>query len=232
VRLDGRDGVDAAAVARRRIRGRALAIGISVMPFGVSFGAVSVATGLSMLQTCLLSLVLFSGASQFALVSILGAGGGLASALLTALLLGVRNALYGVSVRGVVGARGLMRPVAAEVTIDESTAMALAEAPAGFGGYAFWATALSVYVLWNVSTLAGALVGRGIGSLSAAGLDAAGPAAFVALLGPRVRAAPSLRTVGLLGAVVALALVPVMPARSTVVVGGVAAAVLAGVRRR
>lgn len=225
------DGIDAAA-ARRRIRGRALAIGVSVMPFGVSFGAVSTATGLSMLQTCLLSLVLFSGASQFALVSILGAGGGLASALLTALLLGVRNALYGVSVRGVLGVRGALRPVAAEVTIDESTAMTLAESGAGFGAYAFWATALSVYVLWNASTLAGALVGRSIGSLSAAGLDAAGPAAFVALLGPRVRGARSLQVVALCGAAVALALVPVMPVGSTVVVGGVvAAAAYAGARR-
>src|SRR5581483_11189154 len=169
----------AARASRRRVRGRALAIGLSVTPFAVSFGAVSVATGLSLLQTCLLSLVLFSGASQFALVSILGAGGGLAAALATALLLGVRNALYGVSVRSLLGARGALRPVAAEVTIDESTAMALAEAPRGFAPYAFWCTALSVYVLWNVSTLAGALVGRGLGSLAVAGLDAAGPAVVV-----------------------------------------------------
>lgn len=229
-RVGAAGDVDGTA-ARRRIRGRALAIGLSVMPFGVSFGAVSTATGLSLLQTCLLSLVLFSGASQFALVSILGAGGGLAAALATALLLGVRNALYGVSVRSLLGARGALRPVAAEVTIDESTAMALAEAPRGFAPYAFWCTALSVYVLWNVSTLAGALVGRGLGSLSVAGLDAAGPAAFVALLGPRLRAA-SLRAVGLLGAAAALALVPVMPAGSTVVVGGLLAALAyAGWRR-
>lgn len=225
-------GDEDARAARRRIRGRALAIGLSVTPFGVSFGAVSVATGLSMLQTCLLSLVLFSGASQFALVSILGAGGGLASALLTALLLGVRNALYGVSVRGLLDVRGAVRPVAAEVTIDESTAMTLAEAPHGFARYAFWMTALSVYVLWNVSTVVGAAVGRGLGSLSAAGLDAAGPAAFIALLGPRLRAA-SMRAVALMGAAVALLLVPVMPAGSTVVAGGCCcAALVAAVRRR
>lgn len=217
--------------ARRRIRGRALAIGLSVTPFGVSFGAVSVATGLSMLQTSLLSLVLFSGASQFALVSILGAGGGLASALATTLLLGVRNALYGISVRGLLDVEGARRVVAADATIDETTAMALAEAQSGQAAYAFWMTALSIYVLWNVATVIGAAVGRSIGSLSAAGLDAAGPAAFVALLGARLRA-PSMRVVALAGTAIALVLVPLMPAGSTVVVGGCTAAALAVLWRR
>jgi 4-azaleucine resistance transporter AzlC len=216
---------------RRRIRGRALAIGLSVTPFGVSFGAVSTATGLSMLQTSLLSLVLFSGASQFALVSILGAGGGLASALATTLLLGVRNALYGVSVRGLLDVHRATRRVAAHVTIDETTAMALAEAENAQAPYAFAATAVSVYVLWNASTVIGAAVGHSIGSLSVAGLDAAGPAAFVALLGSRLRA-HSMRVVALTGAAIAVALVPLMPAGSTVIAGGCIAAALAAWRRR
>jgi len=220
----------AARAARRRVRGRALAIGLSVTPFAVSFGAVSVATGLSLLQTCLLSLLLFSGASQFALVSILGAGGSLGSALAPTLLLGVRNALYGVSVRRLLGLPGWLRPVAAQVTIDETTAMALSETSSGLSAYAFWMTALSVYVLWNAATLIGALVGRGLGSLSTAGLDAAGPAAFVALLAPRVRVV-SMRVVALVGAGVALLCVPVLPAGSPILLGGGVAALLAVVRR-
>ena len=220
------DPADADAGARRRIRARALVIGLSVTPFGVSFGAVSVATGLSVLQTCLLSLVLFSGASQFALVSVLGAGGGVGSALATALLLGSRNALYGVGVRGLLRPAVWMRPVAAQVTIDESTAMAFAEAPVGFSAYAFWTTALSVYVLWNVATLIGAVVGRGLGSLSAAGLDAAGPAAFVALLGPRLRVA-SARVVALGAALLAVLCVPFLPVGSPVLLGGGGAALCA-----
>ena len=120
---DHRDG----AVARRRIRNRALAIALSVVPFGLSFGAVSVAAGLTLLQTCMLSLVLFSGASQFALVSIVAAGGGLGSALATALLLGTRNGLYATRVAELVRLRGWRRAVAAQVTIDESTAMAVAK---------------------------------------------------------------------------------------------------------
>jgi predicted branched-subunit amino acid permease len=227
----GGDAVVAVA-ARRRVRGRALAIGLSVMPFGVSFGAVSVNAGLSVLQTCLLSLVLFSGASQFALVSVLGAGGGLGSALATTLLLGVRNGLYGVSVRGLLGLPPWKRPLAAQVTIDESTAMALAEAPAGLGAYGFWVTAASVYVLWNASTVVGAVAGRGLGSPAAAGLDAAGPAAFAALLGPRLRAASS-RWVALLAVAVAVLCVPLLPVGSPVLLGGgVAAMVFVVVRRR
>jgi predicted branched-subunit amino acid permease len=219
------------AASLRRIRARALVIGLSVTPFGVSFGAVSVGSGLSVLQTCLLSLVLFSGASQFALVSILGAGGGVGSALATTLLLGSRNGLYGAGVRGLLRAPAWLRPLAAQVTIDESTAMAFAEAPAGFAASAFWSTAASVYVLWNLATVLGALVGRGLGSLSVAGLDAAGPAAFVALLGPRLRFA-SARVVALVAAAVAVLCVPLLPAGSPVLVGGGLAALAAVARRR
>jgi predicted branched-subunit amino acid permease len=212
------------AAARRRIRNRALAIGLSVVPFGLSFGAVSVSAGLSLLQTCLLSLVLFSGASQFALVSIIGAGGGVGSALATTLLLGVRNGLYGTRVAELLQPRGWRRPLAAQVTIDESTAMALAEAESGHARPAFWATAASVYVLWNISTAIGAVAGGGLGSPAAAGLDAAAPAAFVALLGPRLRSAP-MRVVALVAAAVALACVPVLPVGTPVLVGGGVAAV-------
>jgi len=216
---------------RARTRARALVIGLSVTPFGVSFGAVSVATGLSVVQTCLLSLVLFSGASQFALVSVLGAGGGVGSALATALLLGSRNTLYGAGVRRLLALPAWMRPVAAQVTIDESTAMAFAEQPSGLSAYAFWATAASVYVLWNLATVLGALVGRGLGSLSAAGLDAAGPAAFVALLGPRMRNL-SAGAVALCAAGIAVVCVPLLPVGSPVLLGGGVAALLAVAVRR
>jgi predicted branched-subunit amino acid permease len=215
------------------VRGRGLAVAASVVPFGLSFGAVSVATGFSVLQTCLLSLVLFSGASQFALVSVLGAGGGLASALGTALLLGVRNGLYVVSVRGLLPLRLWQRPLAAQVTIDESTAMALSESSSGLSVYAFWVTALGVYLLWNASTLIGALVGRGLGSPAAAGLDVAGPAAFAALLGPRLRAGRGPRVVAVVAAAAAAACVPVLPLGSPVLAGaGVAALVAVLAARR
>jgi predicted branched-subunit amino acid permease len=208
----------------RRIRNRALAIALSVVPFGLSFGAVSVASGLSPAQTCLLSTVLFSGASQFALVSIIGAGGGVVSALATALLLAVRNGLYGTRVATLLQPRGWRRAVAAQVTIDESTAMALTEVDSGHSARAFWTTAACVFGLWNASTLIGALVGDHLGSPAAAGLDAAGPAAFTALLAPRLRA-PEMRGVALAAVAVALATVPLLPVGSSVLVGGAVAAI-------
>jgi len=219
------------AAARRRIRNRALAIALSVMPFGLSFGAVSVAAGLTLLQTCMLSLVLFSGASQFALVSIVAAGGGLGSALATALLLGTRNGLYATRVADLVRPRGWRRAVAAQVTIDESTAMAIAETEHGYATRAFWTTAALVYTLWNLSTLAGALAGRGLGSLPATGLDAAGPAAFFALIAPRLRVR-HLRVTGLVAVALAVTCVPLLPVGSPVVVGGVVAALAVAVARR
>jgi predicted branched-subunit amino acid permease len=187
--------------------------------------------GLSVLQTCLLSLVLFSGASQFALVSILGGGGTVGSALSTALLLGIRNGLYGMRVRALLRPRGWRRGLAAQVTIDESTAMAVAEAPGGYAARAFWTTALTVYVLWNLATAAGALIGSGLGSLSSTGLDAAGPAAFVALLGPRIDTA-HMAAVAALAAVVALVAVPFAPVGAPVLIGAIAAVGVLGVRQR
>jgi predicted branched-subunit amino acid permease len=209
----------------RRIRNRALTIGISVTPFGLSFGAVSVEAHLSLVQVCLLSLVLFSGASQFALVSIIGAGGSYFSAVGTALLLGVRNGLYGARINSLLRPSGWRRFMTAEFTIDESTAMAVSEAPSGNAARAFWSTALSVYVLWNVSTVIGALAGNALGSPAMTGLDVAGPAAFVALLAPRLTT-PRMRLVALASGVIALVTVPVVPVGAPILIGGLTAVAL------
>jgi predicted branched-subunit amino acid permease len=120
-RDDASTGGETRRAAERRIRNRALTIGVSVTPFGLSFGAVSVEAHLSLIQVCLLSLVLFSGASQFALVSVIGAGGSYFSAVGTALLLGVRNGLYGARINASLRPSGWRRFLMAEVTIDEST---------------------------------------------------------------------------------------------------------------
>jgi 4-azaleucine resistance transporter AzlC len=211
--------------ARRRIRNRALTIGVSVTPFGLSFGAVSVEAHLSLIQVCLLSLVLFSGASQFALVSIIGAGGSYFSAVGTALLLGVRNGLYGARINALLRPTGWRRFVMAEVTIDESTAMAVSEAPSGHAARGFWLTALSVYVLWNVSTVIGALVGNALGSPATSGLDVAGPAAFIALLAPQLRTA-RMRLVALASGAIALVTVPIVPVGAPILIGGLTAVAL------
>jgi predicted branched-subunit amino acid permease len=218
------DAVNRTAV-ERRIRNRALTIGVSVTPFGLSFGAVSVEAHLNLIQVCLLSLVLFSGASQFALVSVIGAGGSYFSAVGTALLLGVRNGLYGARINALLRPSGWHRLVMAQVTIDESTAMAVSEAPSGHSARAFWSTALSVYVLWNVSTIIGALAGNALGSPATTGLDVAGPAAFIALLAPRLTSL-RMRLVALGSGVIALVTVPIVPVGAPILIGGLTAVAL------
>ena len=206
--------------ARRAVVRDAVGIGVAVGAYGLSFGAAAVTAGLSTLQACTLSLLVFTGASQFALVGVLGAGGSVLAAVAGALLLGSRNTLYAVRLSSLVPARGIRRVVAAQLTIDESTGMATA-APAGLSAYAFWWTGSSVYVLWNLATLLGALGAARLGDPAALGLDAAVPAAFLALLAPQVRERQVL-AVAVAGGLLALVAVPLFPPGVPVLLAGLA----------
>jgi len=209
-------------VARRGVLQDALGIGIAVGAYGLSFGAAAVGAGLSVLQACALSLLVFTGASQFALVGVLGAGGGAGAAVAGAVLLGTRNLPYAVRLTGLLRLTGLRRVLAAQLTIDESTAMSTG-APPGLAGLAFWATGASVYVLWNLATLLGAL-GAGVVDTTALGLDAAVGAAFLGLLAPQVRGRSAL-AVALTGALVAALAIPGTPAGVPVLLAGLAVVV-------
>ena len=194
---------------KRTITMSAVGIGLATGAYGLSFGAISIASGLTPVQTSVLSLLMFTGASQFALVGVLGAGGGAIAAILTAWLLGARNGLYALHVAPMLSLRGVRRLTAAQVTIDESTAMAVAAEPhLPSSRHAFWATGIAVYVLWNIGTLLGALGASALGDPARLGLDAAIPAGFLALLWPRLRDR-SAWAVACGGAVIALALMPV-----------------------
>ena len=184
----------------------ALGIGVAVGAYAVSFGAVATTAGLTVTQACATSLLLFTGASQFALVGVLGAGGTAVAAVLSALLLGSRNTLYAVRLTHLLGLRGPRRVLAAQLTIDESTAMALA-APAGLERTAFWATGGAIYLLWNLGTLLGAVGATRLGDPATYGLDAAVPAAFLALLAPQLRDRANL-LVAAAGGLLALVAVP------------------------
>ena len=191
---------------------------MAVGAYGLSFGAAAVTAGLSTLQACALSLLLFTGASQFALVGVVGAGGGPVAAVAGALLLGTRNTLYAVRLSSLVPTRGPRRVVAAQLTIDESTGMATA-APDGLAPTAFWATGASVYVLWNLATLLGAVGAARLGDPAALGLDAAVPAAFLALLAPQLRTR-ALGGAAVAGAAVAALAVPLTPPGVPVLLAG------------
>lgn len=199
-----------AFAGRTAISRAAAGIGVYAGLFGLAFGAVAAAAGLSVLEAVALSAVMFTGASQFALVGILAVAGSPFAALAAALLLGVRNAFYGVPVTGVVRPRGLGRLLTAHFVIDETTAMAVAQSDRRAGRYAFWVTGISLCSMWNLGTLAGALIGSSIDT-SSLGLDAAAPAIFLALLWPQLARGPA-PAVAIGAVVVALALVTVTPA--------------------
>ena len=214
--------------ARRAVVRQALSVAAATGLYGVSFGALAVAAGLDVWQTMALSLLMFTGGSQFAFVGVLGAGGAAVAAVGTAALLGARNALYGAAMAPVLRVRGVRRLAAAHVTIDESTAVATAQADPATARAGFWWTGVGVLVLWNVFTLVGALVGNALGDPQRWGLDAAAAAAFLGLLWPRLRArAAQLVAAGAI--VVALALTPVAPA-GVPVLAAAAVAVVVGWR--
>ncbi|GAB3258929.1 AzlC family ABC transporter permease [Alteromonas gracilis] len=207
---------------RRAILRDAAAVSVATGAYGISFGAVSVASGLSVWQTCALSLLMFTGASQFALVGVLGAGGTPLSGAVTALLLGTRNTLYGLRLAPTLGWRGPRRLAAAQLVIDESTAMAVTRETREGARLGFLATGLGVFALWNLATLAGALTGDLLGDPRRFGLDAAVGAAFLALLWPRLTDSRN-RLAAVLGAALALSLVPLTPAGVPVLAAGVVA---------
>jgi predicted branched-subunit amino acid permease len=206
--------------SRRGVVRDSLGVGIAVGAYGVAFGASSVAAGLSVLQTALLSLLAFTGGTQFAVVGVISGGG----------TLGARNTLYAMRLAPLLQVRGVRRFVAAQGTIDESTAMALARRDRAMSRVAFWWTFASIYLFWNATTLAGAIGARALGDPAKFGLDAVVPAAFLALLAPRLRAGNIERRIAAGAAVIALILIPLTPPGVPVLASS-AAVLLGGVLR-
>jgi predicted branched-subunit amino acid permease len=199
----------------------ALGVGVAVGVSGVAFGGTAVAAGLTVAQACALSLLAFTGASQYALIGAVAAGGNPLVGAAGALLLGARNAFYGLRLGELLGGRGPGRRRAPQVLIDESTAVTLAQ-PAGTPRrllrLAFGATGGTVFVLWNATTLLGALGASAVGDPRTYGLDVAGPAAFLALLVPRLREGRAAGWVAALAVLLALATTPLLPSGLPVLV--------------
>ena len=215
------------APSRRSVVRNCVGVGVAVGAYGFAFGAASVAAGLSTLQTCLLSLLAFTGGTQFAVVAVVAGGGGLAAALGSGLLLGSRNARYAMRRAPLMRVRGTRRLVAALGTIDESTAMAVSQPDEQLARTAFWWTFGSVFVMWNLATLLGAGGTSALGDPQSLGLDAVVPAAFLALLAPRLRTGRVERRVAVGGAVIAACLIPITPP-GVPVLAATAALLLAG----
>lgn len=203
-------------------------LGFAISVFGVSFGVLATTAGLSVAQACAMSVLVFTGASQFAVIGVLGAGGSLPAAFGSALLLAARNAAYGVALAPTLGRRSLgRRLLAAQLVIDESTALATAQSGPRAREHAFWTAGIAVFVCWNLGTALGAVAGDAVGDPEVFGLDAAFPAGFVALVVPHLRSRQG-RWAAACGALVAVALTPLLPAGAPIVAAalGVVPAVL------
>ena len=207
----------------------ALSVAFTVGLYGAAFGAAGVTAGFSILQTCFLSILLFSGASQFAVVGIMGAGGSAISAIATATLLGFRNALYGLQMAPILKVRGLKRVLAAQITIDESTAVSTLQENDEDRKRGFYLTGIGVYIFWNLFTYLGALGASAIGDPSVWGLDAAVPAAFCGLIWPRLKNKKQF-LVSALAIAWALLLTPIAPAGIPIITT-VLLAVIFGVKK-
>lgn len=213
-------------------RRQAVSVGLATGLYGISFGALATTAGLSVLQTQILSLVMFTGGSQFALVGVIGAGGSAASAIATSTLLGARNTFYALRMAQILDVGGLRRAAAAHVTIDESTAVGTAQSTTAANRYGFWLTGFLVFAGWNVMTLLGAVAGNSLGDPKQWGLDAAASAAFLALLWPRLAARPA-QAVAAAAVVIALSTSPFLSSGVPVILSIVAAfAVAAWITRR
>jgi 4-azaleucine resistance transporter AzlC len=212
----------------REITVAALTLGGAVGVFAIAFGVGAVAAGASVAQTCAMSLLVFTGASQFSAVSVVADGGSTGAALGGAMLLAARNAVYGLALSRIIHGGLATRLLAAQWTIDEPTAMATAQVDPHARRFAFWVTGAAVYGCWNLGTLIGALAGSAIDPQTF-GLDAAFPAGFVAMVAPQLRRPPGL-LVGVLGATICLVLIPFTPVGVPILCSSVA--VLVGIPAR
>lgn len=228
--MPGADHLDHDDALPARVRRDIWVLGAAVGVFGASFGVLATTAGLTVAQACAMSVLVFTGASQFAVVGVISAGGSLGSAFGSALLLAARNAAYGVALAPTLSRRSLgRRLVAAQVVIDETTAMAMAQPGRVAREHAFWTTGLAVFVCWNIGTVLGAVAGDAIGDPEALGLDAAFPAGFVALAVPHLGTRQG-KVAAVCGAAIALVLIPLAPAGVPIVAAalGVVPAVLFG----
>lgn len=200
-----------------------IALGLAAGAAGIAFGAAAVSAGLTVWQACTLSLLAFTGASQFALAGVIASGGSLLAGTAGAILLGGRNALYGLRLAHVLRPRGPVRVLAAIGVIDETTAVALAQPDPGAARKGFTATFACTYLTWNLCTLAGAVGAGRVASPQVLGLDVVGPAAFLALIWPRLKTGRTERAVALGAAAIALAATPVLPVGVPVILAATAA---------
>ncbi len=204
---------------RSSVISMSVGVGLATGLYGISFGALGTAAGLTVWQTQVLSLLMFSGGSQFAVIGVIAASGpaGAIPAIISAWLLGIRNGFYALRLNSVLHLTGLIKLLAAQLTIDESNAVSASQDEPRNSKLGFWITGVSVFVFWNLFTLVGALLGSAMSDPSEWGLDAAAAAAFLGLVWPRLKNLQSNLTAAF-SIALTLLLVPVLPSGIPVIV--------------
>jgi 4-azaleucine resistance transporter AzlC len=197
--------------ARRRLLARAVSLAAAVAPFGLAFGVLCTQAGVHPLAALGFSTLVFTGSAQFAAVAVLGGGGTVAAAVVAGLLLNVRCLAFGLVMAPIFPRSWTRRALASQLMIDESMAVGSSVDDPELRWFGYLAGGLGVFVTWNLSTLVGAVAVPATGTfVTDLGIDATIPAAFLALLWPRLTD-PTQRAMAVIGAVIALLLVPVLP---------------------
>jgi 4-azaleucine resistance transporter AzlC len=190
----------------------------AAMVVGLSFGAIASAAGVPLAQILVMNAFVYAGGAQFMAVGLAGAGATAAAIVVAGLLLNARHLPFGLAIgNGVLGTGRAARLLGSHLMTDESVAFALAQDDPARRRRAYWMTGVALFVTWNVSAAAGAVAGSALGDPATFGVDAAFPAALLALTLPSLRDKSSARVAGA-GAVLALAATPFLPAGLPVLV--------------
>jgi 4-azaleucine resistance transporter AzlC len=210
------------AAAHRAIASQSISIGLAVVPFGLAFGAACSSAGLPWTVALAFSALVFTGGTQFAAVSVLAGKGSALTAIAAGLLLAVRSLAYGVVMAPHLAGGRLRRAIMSQLMIDESVAVASTQTERHLRERGYLWCGASVFVTWNAATLVGAIALRNADDLIRRwGLDATIPAAFLALLWPRLNGKTE-RVTALVGALISFVAIPAVPAGLPIIAAGLA----------
>jgi 4-azaleucine resistance transporter AzlC len=206
---------------RYRDGARAIApIVVAAAAFSATFGVLAQEAGIETPAALTMSATTFAGSAQFAVASVLDAGGGIAAAIAAAVFLNARYAPISLSVAPAFGGSRLRRLLESQLIVDESWAVSRGS-DGSYKRRLLVGAGLVLYAAWVGGTAIGAAAGDALGDPERLGLDAAFPALFLALLVPQVRTRRAV-TAALVGGALALALVPFAPAGVPIVAGSAA----------
>jgi 4-azaleucine resistance transporter AzlC len=202
----------------------ALPLWLGAAPFGAIYAVSALAAGLDWAQTLAMSLLVFAGASQFTAVGLFASGAAPFAIVLTTLIVNARHALLAASLAPFVreAGSGTKALIASQLT-DESYAIGMWRWLDGSGSRAYqFGANLSMYVVWQCSTIAGILLGNLIPDPAAYGLDLVFPLTFIGLLVPLLHDRVSL-TVALLAAALAIGGALLLPGSWYLLLAGIVA---------